>query len=178
MSHAVFTNDGALVRASPVTPALTFSFFFLLSFSFPIFFHTKFESYNKSIIAFLLGRVILSSQVMYCPSLRSGQYYHPRTEYSPVLPSQSCNNIYLLFALVMSMVHVQHGLFECDQPHPIISCYCLAAQESAGYTTVNRPVFNTRADLEFRKGEGGFYTNHTHFDLPHPPMHGNNVVQN
>ena len=31
---------------------------------------------------------------MYCPSLRSGQYCHPRTEYFPLLPAQSCNNIY------------------------------------------------------------------------------------
>ena len=29
---------------------------------------------------------------MYCPS----QFCHPRTEYSLVLPSQSCNNIYML----------------------------------------------------------------------------------
>ena len=38
---------------------------------------------------------IFSSRVMYCPSLRSGQYCHPRTEYFPILPAQSCNNIYV-----------------------------------------------------------------------------------
>ena len=36
----------------------------------------------------------ISSQVMYCPSLRSGQYCHPRTEYFPILPTLPCN-IYL-----------------------------------------------------------------------------------
>ena len=58
------------------------------------------QSYNKSIIA--LPRVgqygkIFSSLVLYCPSLRSGQYCHHRAEYFPILPSQSCNNIYTLY---------------------------------------------------------------------------------
>ena len=39
---------------------------------------------------------IFSSLALYCPSLRSGQYCHPRAEYFPILPSRSCNNIYLL----------------------------------------------------------------------------------
>ena len=48
--------------------------------------HTKFESYNKSIIAFLLGRTIQGYILFsgYVLSLQSGQYCHPRTEYSPV----------------------------------------------------------------------------------------------
>ena len=51
---------------------------------------TNFESY----FSFWVGqyRGIFS---MYCLSLRSCQNCHPRTEYSPVLPSQSCNNILL-----------------------------------------------------------------------------------
>ena len=50
---------------------------------------------NLLLHSFWVGqyRGIFSSRVIYCPSLRSGQYCHPRTEYSPVL--QSCNNIYL-----------------------------------------------------------------------------------
>ena len=92
----------------PAALVLTF-FFFLLLFLFPFplpfqfFFRwmpTKFESYNKSIIAFLwVGqcRGIFSSRVIYCPSLRSGQYCHPQTEHSPVLPSQSCNLFQKIF---------------------------------------------------------------------------------
>ena len=62
------------------------------------------KSYNKYIIAFLrVGQYgeIFSSRVLYCPSLRSGQYCHPRTEYFPILPSQSCNNIYISFCQVL-----------------------------------------------------------------------------
>ena len=60
---------------------------------------TKYKSYNKSITAFLMFRQygeIFSSRLLYCPSLRSGQYCQPQTEYFPILPSQSCSNIYLL----------------------------------------------------------------------------------
>ena len=56
------------------------------------------KSYNKSITALLwVGQYggIFSSRLLYCPSLRSSQYCQPRTEYSPVLPSQSCSNIYV-----------------------------------------------------------------------------------
>ena len=58
---------------------------------------TKYKSYNKSITAFLrFGQYgeIFSSRLQYCPSLRSGQYCQPQTEYFPILPSQSCSNIY------------------------------------------------------------------------------------
>ena len=55
---------------------------------------------NLLVHSFWVGQYggIFSSQVMYCPSLRSGQYCHPRTEYSLVLPSQSCNNIIMFIA--------------------------------------------------------------------------------
>ena len=56
------------------------------------------KAYNKSITALLwFGQYggIFSPRLLYCPSLRSGQYCQPRTEYSPVLPSQSCSNIIL-----------------------------------------------------------------------------------
>ena len=56
------------------------------------------KSYNKSITALLwVGQYggIFSSRLLYCPSLRSGQYCQPRTEYFPILPSQSCSNIYI-----------------------------------------------------------------------------------
>ena len=92
---AVFTNNGALVRASPDSSA-----FFFLFFPSPSNFFSNGCPPNLSHIInlFWVGqyRGIFSSQVMYCPSLWSGQYCHPRTEYSPVLPSQSCNNIYVL----------------------------------------------------------------------------------
>ena len=86
------------------------------------------QSYNKSIIA--LPRVgqygkIFSSLVLYCPSLRSGQYCHHRAEYFPILPSQSCNNIYLLlefhekyFTLRSPTEHSQHCL---SLMHPSLS---------------------------------------------------------
>jgi hypothetical protein len=51
---------------------------------------------NLLLHSFRVGqyRGIFSSQVMCCPSLWSGQYCHPQTEYSPVLTSLSCNNKY------------------------------------------------------------------------------------
>ena len=60
---------------------------------------TKYKSYNKSITAFLRVRQyeeILRSRLLYCPSLRLGQYCQPQTEYFSILPSQSCSNIYVL----------------------------------------------------------------------------------
>ena len=56
------------------------------------------KSYNKSIIAIPPGGQygkIFRSRTPYHPSLRSGRYGRSQMEYFPVLPSQSCNNIYL-----------------------------------------------------------------------------------
>ena len=73
------------------------------------------KSYNKSITALLwVGQYggIFSSRLLYCPSLRSGQYCQPRTEYSPVLPSQSCSNIYVWARLALiSSSHPSSSLF-------------------------------------------------------------------
>ena len=64
---------------------------------------------NKSITALLwVGQYggIFSSRLLYCPSLRSGQYCQPRTEYSPVLPSQSCSNIYVALPISGYLLNV------------------------------------------------------------------------
>ena len=60
---------------------------------------------------------------MYCPSLQSGQYCHPRTEYSPVLPSQSCNNICcsVLFCVV------QYLCCDCGTWHVALCRECCSA---------------------------------------------------
>ena len=73
------------------------------------------QSYNKSIIA--LPRVgqygkIFSSLVLYCPSLRSGQYCHHQAEYFPILPSQSCNNIYVLTVQQSCVCH-KYTVYKC-----------------------------------------------------------------
>ena len=54
------------------------------------------KSYNKSILRVGQYGGIFSCRLQYCLSLRSAQYCQPQTEYEfPVLPSQSCSNIYL-----------------------------------------------------------------------------------
>ena len=87
------------------------------------------KSYNKSITALLwVGqyRGIFSSRLLYCPSLRSGQYCQPRTEYSPVLPSQSCSNIYvipellsLIFLIPSSFQPISHFRCPCNSTGPV-----------------------------------------------------------
>ena len=57
----------------------------------PIFFNGCPPNLSPIINLLLHSFWVGEYSVMYCPSLRSGQYCHPRTEYSPVLPSQSCN---------------------------------------------------------------------------------------
>ena len=89
--------------------------------------HRRSKSYNKYIIAVpWVGQYgeIFSSRVMYCPSLRSGQYFHPRTEYFPILPAQSCNNICILLSQFVSwwfchkatmMTGVEYGVTNVKQ---------------------------------------------------------------
>ena len=79
---------------------------FLLSFSFsfspplPIFFQPNLSHIiNLLLHSLRVGqyRGIFSSQVMYCPSLWSGQYFHPRTEYFP--PSHAIIYMYCRYLL-------------------------------------------------------------------------------
>ena len=58
--------------------------------------------------AFLLGWAIQGNiQPGYCPTLRSGQYCHPQTEYSPVLPSQSIRQVRRFIELHSTVLTVQ-----------------------------------------------------------------------
>ena len=59
--------------------------------------HTKFESYNKSIIAFFWGsdNTGVYSVLGLCIVPPYGRA-NLRTEYSPVLHSQSCNNMHAM----------------------------------------------------------------------------------
>ena len=81
------TNNGALVAASPTTAVLHF-----LLFPLPLNF---FESYYC--IPFGLGNTGEYSVLRLCiapPCSRANTAKYPRTEYSPALTSQSCNNIH------------------------------------------------------------------------------------
>ena len=80
-------------RARPQEQAPSFSFSFSSPFQF--FFNANLSHIiNLLFLSYWVGqyRGIFSSRVMYCPSLRSGQYCHPETEYSHVLPSLTFNN--------------------------------------------------------------------------------------
>ena len=110
------------------------------------------KSYNKSIIALpLVGQYgeIFSSLVLYCPSLRSGLYYHLRAEYFPILPTRSCNNIYLVFDFVFWGGFVATFSFSCNRFTPelearmYIRCIYLKQQMSVCPCNHTRFVLHT-----------------------------------
>ena len=53
---------------------------------------------NNVLLAFCTHQ--MDNPLLYCPSIWSGQYCQSRAEYFPVLPSRSCNNIYVSLDLL------------------------------------------------------------------------------